>query len=96
MESNWRRNVFLLIGNSYSRFQEPGGFPTGYTHLVAELNPHILQGGKVWSHLLKYREGNGNLRVVFGRLDGSNVINEVRDVPRFLPRFPYGYSVEPD
>lgn len=89
-------NVWEFVGDTFSQFTEPAGFPTGYTYLCAELNPHLHVSGKTWSHLLKFKEGNGNEFAVFARFAGQNVLWEVMYMPRFLPHFPYGYSVLPD
>lgn len=95
MESNWRFDVWDLIGPR--RFDaSSGGLGVFFARLVAELNPHLSVGGKVWSHLVGGIDGANNHQIYLGRRSSLNVLDEFRNTFWGGVSFPGPYTVLPD
>lgn len=96
MESNWRMNVYKLIGSTYAAWDIPIGHSFTLCYLCAELDPHLLYLGKVWTHLLKLNTPGSAQNAAFARIQGTgNVLNEIQWFYSPL-HFPFNFSVLPD
>lgn len=96
MESNWRWNVWDMIGNTRAYWRYPIGVTYDNVFLCARLNPDVTYAGKVWTHVLRLRTPGSGQNVALARVnDSENTLDEVFKYYDPAP-FPSGFPVLPD